>query len=72
VLICSQFFPILGRLVADRLEHKLDPGLAKKFAFDRVSDGNDLTRQLQATKELNISQLCSSADLLPIIPKAVS
>jgi len=61
-----KFLPVLGRLVADRLEKKLDPSLANKFAFNRVFKREDLTRDLQVTKELDVSQLCLSADLLAI------
>ena len=67
-LIIIQFFPILGRLVVDRLEGKLDESLTNRFAFDRVFDmGNvaDRTRSVGVPKELDLSQLSSPGDLLP-------
>ncbi|KAF8515559.1 FAD dependent oxidoreductase [Gautieria morchelliformis] len=61
-----KFLPILGRLVVDRLEGKLDEQLAKRFAFDRGFDMShlaDLTRTKALPKELDISQLCGPDDL---------
>ncbi|KAF8589336.1 FAD dependent oxidoreductase [Ramaria rubella] len=56
-----KFLPILGRLVADRLEGKLDPALVEKFSYTRTrSTGHlvDPTRPFSVPKELDISQLC--------------
>jgi sarcosine oxidase / L-pipecolate oxidase len=68
-LYVSQFLPILGRLVVDRLEGKLENPLAKRFAFGRefnIGNFSDLTRSTETPKELDISQLCTSEDLLPV------
>ncbi|KAF8517749.1 FAD dependent oxidoreductase [Hysterangium stoloniferum] len=63
-----KFLPILGRLVADRFEKTLEPGLAKKFAYDRVFKNghiSDKTRPVSVTKEIEVSSLCTAEDLLP-------
>jgi sarcosine oxidase/L-pipecolate oxidase len=60
-----QFFPVLGGLVADALEGKLDPALAQKFAVDRVFDHGDLSRPAEKPHELLEQQLCTHEDLEP-------
>lgn len=50
------------------MEGKLDEELAKKFSFGRVFEMGhlaDLTRAKAVPKELDLSQLCNSEDLLP-------
>ncbi|GJJ08115.1 hypothetical protein Clacol_002323 [Clathrus columnatus] len=57
-----KFLPILGRLVADRIENTLEPSLIEKFSFDRiVKSGNG---SVTGTTELDLSELCVAGDLL--------
>ncbi|PBK82863.1 FAD dependent oxidoreductase [Armillaria gallica] len=57
------FLPVIGRLVADVLEGKMEPAVAKKFAFDREVDHTDYSRADTKPKELDLSQLCTPEDL---------
>ncbi|THU85714.1 FAD dependent oxidoreductase [Dendrothele bispora CBS 962.96] len=62
-----KFFPVIGRLVADAIQDKLDPPLAKKFAVNRPASfaaKTDGVRAAEVVKELDISQLCTPEDLL--------
>lgn len=64
-----QFLPILGRLVADRIENTLEPALAEKFSFVRPVGtpgyGSDQNRPAVGTLELDLSDLSTAEDLLP-------
>ena len=63
-----QFLPVIGRLVADLVEEKLDPVLRAKFAVERKTFGSDPLRSgLDAVLKLDLSQLCTPADLDPRI-----
>ena len=61
-----QFLPVIGRLVADLVEEKLDPVLRAKFAVERKTFGPDPSRS-GAVLKLDLSQLCTPADLDPKI-----
>jgi sarcosine oxidase/L-pipecolate oxidase len=57
-----KFLPVIGRLVADLADNKLDPKVAGKFAIDRVYLGPDTSRSGPAI-ELDLDQLCTQQDL---------
>ncbi|KAF8161269.1 FAD dependent oxidoreductase [Crassisporium funariophilum] len=57
-----KFLPVIGRLVADIVEEKLDDVLVKKFAIDRTTLTHDASRSGTAMK-LDLDQLCSPEDL---------
>ena len=59
-----QFLPVIGRLVADLMEEKLDTELVTKFAVERKAAIPDPSRTGQA-KRLDLNQLCAPEDLLP-------
>ncbi|GJJ08116.1 hypothetical protein Clacol_002324 [Clathrus columnatus] len=62
-----KFLPILGRLVADRIENTLEPSLMEKFSFNRIVKpgyGSDQNRAVTGTTELDLSELCVAEDLL--------
>ena len=63
-LIYIQFLPVIGRLVADLVEEKLDPVLCAKFAVERKALGPDPSRS-GAVLKLDLNQLCTPADLDP-------
>ncbi len=54
---------MIGRLVADVLEGKMEPAVAKKFAFDREVDHTDALRTGMKRQELDLGQLCTPEDL---------
>jgi hypothetical protein len=57
---------VLGRLVVDALEGKMDAALAKKFALDRTIDHADhLSRPLGLPRDLGAEELCTFEDLAP-------
>ncbi|KAK0486148.1 FAD dependent oxidoreductase [Armillaria novae-zelandiae] len=58
-----KFLPVIGRLVADLLEGKMEPAVKKKFAFDREVDHIDDSRAGMERQELDLGQLCTSEDL---------
>ncbi|KIM81419.1 hypothetical protein PILCRDRAFT_8774 [Piloderma croceum F 1598] len=59
-----KFLPIIGCIVADAIEEKLDPSQAKRFAVDR--DCTQLhSGRTSAPEELDVEGLCSLEDLLP-------
>ncbi|KZP27594.1 hypothetical protein FIBSPDRAFT_730595, partial [Athelia psychrophila] len=60
-----KFLPVIGGVVADAIEGKLDPSLVKKFALDREYIPASTSRTGSA-KALDIANLCSPDDLLPI------
>ena len=58
---------MLGRIVSDAIEGKLDPVIAQKFAVDRKQstvDGFDPRGHLRPV-ELTTESLCKPEDLLP-------
>lgn len=57
-----KFLPVIGRLVADLVDNKLDPKVASKFAIDRVYLRPDTSRSGPAI-ELDLDQLCTQQDL---------
>jgi sarcosine oxidase/L-pipecolate oxidase len=61
----EQFFPVIGRLIADALEGKLEPELKSKFAIDRTFTQSSLWRAIDPPQELKEDELCNPADLLP-------
>lgn len=56
---------MIGRLVADALEGKLEPELKSKFAIDRTFTQSSLWRAIDPPEELKEDELCNPADLLP-------
>ncbi|KAG2153294.1 FAD dependent oxidoreductase [Suillus clintonianus] len=60
-----KFLPILGKLVADVIEDKLDPKLAARFAVDREMKPPNGERTSVVSQELNINELCGPEDLIP-------
>lgn len=49
--------------MADAVQDKLDPKIAKKFAVDRLYSHVDLSRS-GAASELPVDELCTAEDLL--------
>jgi sarcosine oxidase/L-pipecolate oxidase len=67
-----QFLPVLGRIVSDAIEGKLDPAIAKKFAVDRKNlsvDRCDPSRGPLRPVELTNESLCTPEDLLPYLDR---
>ncbi|KAH7927462.1 FAD dependent oxidoreductase, partial [Leucogyrophana mollusca] len=61
-----KFLPIIGSIVADAIEGKLDPAIAKKFAVDRaIAPGVLAERNTRPIRELDLAELCLPEDLLP-------
>lgn len=60
-----QFLPIIGKLVADAMEDKLDPQLAARFAVDREVKPRNGERISDIALELNIDELCGPEDMIP-------
>ena len=60
----KQFLPVIGRIVADAIEGKLDPSLVKKFALDRECTENSISRAGGVPGALEVANLCSPEDLL--------
>jgi sarcosine oxidase / L-pipecolate oxidase len=61
---------VLGRVVSDAIEGKLDPAIVQKFAVDRkqsTEDRFDPSRGLLRpdAEELTTESLCRPEDLLP-------
>lgn len=59
---------MLGRIVSDAIEGKLDPAIAQRFAVDRkhsTVDRFDPSRGLLRPVELTTESLCTPEDLLP-------
>lgn len=57
--------PVIGRLVADRLEGKMDEALCKKFAVDRPLKNKEsiLEREVSSIRVLDENELCGPEDL---------
>jgi sarcosine oxidase/L-pipecolate oxidase len=69
-----QFLPVLGHIVSDAIEGKLDPAVAQRFAVDRkhsTADQFDPSRGLLRPVELTTESLCAPEDLLPCLDKNV-
>ncbi|KIM40277.1 hypothetical protein M413DRAFT_175851 [Hebeloma cylindrosporum] len=64
-----KFLPVIGRLVADLVEEKLESELITKFAVERKPIMPDPSRTGQV-KNLDLYQLCTPEDLM--IPNVVS
>jgi sarcosine oxidase/L-pipecolate oxidase len=63
-----QFLPVIGRIVSDAIEGRLEPAIAQKFAVDRkprTVDRFDPSRGLLRPVDLNTEPLCTPEDLLP-------
>ena len=60
-----KFLPVIGRLVADRIDGSMSPDLQSKFAVDRVFAKEDLSRRKEALKDLGSVEMCTAEDLLP-------
>ncbi|OAX43656.1 FAD dependent oxidoreductase [Rhizopogon vinicolor AM-OR11-026] len=60
-----KFLPIIGKLVVDAMEDKLDPELAARFAVDREVKSHNGERISVVVQELNIDELCGPEDLTP-------
>lgn len=58
-----QFLPVIGRVIADRLEGKLAPDVQRKFALDRPMSGYDPTRDGRPVGALNVDELCGPGDV---------
>ncbi|KAI5121451.1 hypothetical protein M0805_009559 [Coniferiporia weirii] len=58
-----KFLPVIGRLVADRLEGKMDPEIQKKFAIDRPMCKYDLLRDYTRLFPLNVDELRGPGEL---------
>ncbi|KAI9508539.1 FAD dependent oxidoreductase [Russula earlei] len=67
-----KFLPVIGLIVSDALEGRLDPAIARKFAVDRkpsTLDRFDLSRGFLKPGNLGNEPLCTPEDLLPGIGK---
>jgi sarcosine oxidase/L-pipecolate oxidase len=64
-----QFLPVIGRIISDAIEGRLDPAISQKFAVDRKNtlDRFDHSRGLLRPVDLSDEQLCTPEDLLPRI-----
>jgi len=63
-----KFLPVVGLIVSDAIEGRLDPTIAQKFAVDRKQptlDRFDLSRGLLKPVDLDAEPLCTPEDLLP-------
>ncbi|KAF5322107.1 hypothetical protein D9619_001973 [Psilocybe cf. subviscida] len=59
-----KFLPVIGKLVADLVEDKMEPELAAKFAVNREVSKKDLSRAGDVLT-LNLDELCVPEDLQP-------
>ncbi|KAF7315136.1 DAO domain-containing protein [Mycena indigotica] len=57
-----KFLPVIGRLVADAIEGKLDPPVAEKFSLTRKPVQTDESRH-DNVQELDLNSLCTPEDL---------
>lgn len=62
-----KFLPVIGGVVADAIEGKLDPALVEKFAVERECAQSGIGRigSMSAMRVLDIANLCLPEDLLP-------
>ena len=60
-----KFLPVIGRLVADIVQDKLDPEVIKKFAVNRTYSSSDYSRS-GTISELRLDDLCTAEDLLVV------
>ena len=61
---------MIGRIVSDVIERKLDPTISRKFAVDRKDNTLDRLEPTGATQrpvDLTTEALCTPEDLLPHI-----
>lgn len=61
---------MIGRVVSDAIEGKLDPTISQKFAVDRKDNALDRLESAHATRkrvDLITEALCTPEDLLPHI-----
>lgn len=68
-----QFLPVIGRIVSDAIEGKLEPAIAQKFAVDRkhwTVEGYDPSRGTLKPVDLLNEPLCTPEDLLPCLGEA--
>jgi sarcosine oxidase/L-pipecolate oxidase len=58
---------VIGRIVSDAIEGKLEPAIAQKFAVDRnqTEDRFDPSRGILRPVDLITEPLCTPEDLLP-------
>ena len=61
-----KFLPVIGRLVADRIEGKLAPELMEKFSIHRDRGVFRSWGWLDTPRELDLTTLCESSDLAAI------
>ncbi|OCH89862.1 FAD dependent oxidoreductase [Obba rivulosa] len=61
-----KFLPVIGQLVADAVEGKMDPLLVRKFALDRPPSLATPSRHNYLARPLDLSQLCTAEDLLTV------
>jgi sarcosine oxidase/L-pipecolate oxidase len=59
-----KFLPVIGKLVADLVENKMEPDLAVKFAVNRDISKKDMSRAGEVLK-LNLDELYVPEDLQP-------
>lgn len=62
-----QFLPVIGRIVSDAIEGRLDPATAQKFALDRkhsTLDQLDSSRGSLGPVDITNESLCTLEDLL--------
>ena len=65
-----QFLPVIGRIVSDAIEGKLEPAIAQKFAVDRkhwTVEGFDPSRGILKPVDLINEPFCTPEDLLPCL-----
>ncbi|GLB37751.1 putative FAD dependent oxidoreductase [Lyophyllum shimeji] len=59
-----KFLPVIGRLVADVIQEKMEPSIAAKFAIERQYTEVDDSRRGMLVTELDLDQLCTLEDLV--------
>ncbi|KAF8622651.1 hypothetical protein AX15_006762 [Amanita polypyramis BW_CC] len=62
-----KFLPVIGQLVADAVQDRLDSELVKKFAVDRTRGSTDRSRS-GTVLELHLDELCTAKDLSVVNP----
>nr|GAT57831.1 predicted protein [Mycena chlorophos] len=60
-----KFLPVIGRLVADAIEGKLDPAVADKFSPTRPTSLHADESRHDSIQELDLQSLCTPQDLEP-------
>jgi len=59
-----KFLPVIGRLVADLIQNKMEPNIVNKFAVNRRTQAINNSRGSSSLKELNFGDICLPEDLL--------